>query len=1422
MKQKIIILALLFVTLQAYAQIYTYDANNKLTKVEYGNGVTVSYEYDVLGNRISKTVSGVTAQSFKVTVKASPKEYGSVDGGGTYSEGANVELNAVASVGFEFEKWSDGPTDNPRTITVTKDVSYTALFKVKEKSQEESGGEIGPGGVDLGIYDTNGDGVVNQYDLDAIIDAYLEDAPATPSTDLDDDGEITIADISMMVAIMNDMHTGEYNGHEYVDLGLPSGTLWATCNLGATSSEESGCYYAWGETTGSCEGKTDFSWRNYKYCNGLIGEGLTKYNNDPELGYEGYTDDLETLEPADDAATANWGGKWRMPTRQEINELRNKNYTKWTFATHNGVKGFVITSIVKGYVGNSIFLPAEGGFYHGRSLDYKGEYSYYWASTAFLNSYGDYAKSIVLRASGTHGDGFRYRCEGLSIRPVVNLGEIATGSDPDLSNGLVAYYPFNGNANDESGHGNHGTPMSSVTLTTGVNGDANSAYKFGGCDNPGNIHIPNSESLIIDDSWSFATFVKPTSYTGMDGWGRKSTTDGMHAIMGKDHDQSGFSIQYRLNSDSLHVWLGCTSGWTKDFGASIYGNFLNQWVHVSITYSNSTFKVYLNGQKRAEAKIQANFSVANTKDLYLGKYRDSWYPMDGVLDEVRIYNRALSDDEITQLAGEVNLNCPVAEAIDLGLPSGTKWASWNVGASSPEDCGGYYAWGETEEKDYYDWSTYTHCDGTLETCHHIGDNIAGTEYDVARMKWGDSWTMPSTDQIKELMDNCERTWTSQNGTNGMLFTGPNGNSIFLPAAGWRTYDDLIAKRENGDYWSSELNKHHEYCADGMGFDDVNNLGWTDSKLFHGGSVRAVTVSRKGESYAVYNAGTLTFYHDQLKESREGSVYELNTGRKVPGWRYYHDDITKVVFDKSFANARPTSTYRWFREMQNLTDIEGIEYLNTAEVTDMSSMFNGCKNLTYLDVSKFNTGKVTNMFSMFSSCNNLTFLDVSKFITSNVTDMSSMFYYCCSLTSLDVSKFNTEKVTDMGLMFYYCYGLTSLDVSKFNTSNVTDMSYMFSGCSKLTSLDVSNFKTEKVTTMKTMFQDCVYLTSLDVSNFNTSNVTDMSFMFNNCIRLFALDVSDFNTENVTAMEAMFQLCYSIKTLDVSNFNMASCEKSGSMFRNCQGLITLAVSSTMENLDENACESVGYYEPCTFIAPNGFNYGVDTSGESFTWKSGKFKLGGDNPSVSYINCPDDHHPHAIDLGLPSGTKWACCNVDTTHPENQSPTSYGSYYAWGEIEEKDVYDWSTYKYSNGSSHNITKYCVVSLFGDNGFTDGLTELLPEDDAATVYWGAPWHMPTTEQLDELIENCTREWAQLNGVNGTLVIGPNGNTIFLPATGFRWDDLIYYDGFSGAYWASSLLPYHEGAASYLHFDSGSWDSSGHNRSSGRAVRAVCP
>ena len=181
----------------------------------------------------------------------------------------------------------------------------------------------------------------------------------------------------------------------------------------------------------------------------------------------------------------------------------------------------------------------------------------------------------------------------------------------------------------------------------------------------------------------------------------------------------------------------------------------------------------------------------------------------------------------------------IAEAIDLGLPSGTKWASWNIGAAAPEEYGNNYAWGETEEKDVYSWSTYTHCDGSRKTCHHIGDDIAGTEFDVAHVKWGGSWRMPSLDQYKELIEKCTRKWTTQNGVKGTLVTGPNGNAIFLPAAGhcWDGY--LSDVGEYGSYWSSSLNFYYEDYAYYLRFDS-DDWYWSGSSRGEVGySVRAV-------------------------------------------------------------------------------------------------------------------------------------------------------------------------------------------------------------------------------------------------------------------------------------------------------------------------------------------------------------------------------------------------------------------------------------------------------------------------------------------------------------------------------------------------------------------------------------------------------
>ena len=216
----------------------------------------------------------------------------------------------------------------------------------------------------------------------------------------------------------------------------------------------------------------------------------------------------------------------------------------------------------------------------------------------------------------------------------------------------------------------------------------------------------------------------------------------------------------------------------------------------------------------------------------------------------------------------------------------------------------------------------------------------------------------------------------------------------------------------------------------------------------------------------YADGTLTFFLTS-KETLGENEYELNSGKNLPEWVKQHlFGITKVVFDTSFANARPTSCYKWFWWCENLNQVEGIKNLNTKEVTDMVDMFCDCRDLSSLDFSGFNTGKVT--------------------------DMSGMFYECISLKLLDVAKFNTANVKSMSNMFYNCQNLASLNVTNFNTANVTNMQGMFSGCSALTTIYASdNFVTGQVTDGIDMFLNCTNLKGF-IDYKNNSDKTDHTY------------------------------------------------------------------------------------------------------------------------------------------------------------------------------------------------------------------------------------------------------------------------------------------------------------------------------------------
>lgn len=390
------IIVILFATMQTFAQTYTYDDDNRLKEVKYNNGVKVVYDYDAVGNRTSKKVTGATAETFTITTKASPSSSGSVTGGGTYGNGTSVELHAIANAGYEFSKWSDDVEDNPRSITVKKNQAFTAIFN-----------ELSVAPTLLG--DLNNDGKVNNYDLYLLNEAYLSGAKATIYTDLDGDGELTIADIAVMVSLVKSNSTPlESNGHQFVDLGLPSGALWATCNVGAATENDLGEFYAWGET----ETKDNYSWSNYKWCTGTqpksTNPSITKYC---DRGGYGTMDGKVSLELEDDVANVKWGGDWHIPTQAEFNELMSNCTVKYIkIANKKHVYKFT------GPNGNSIVMPASGEKY---DTDFTEDDFCYWSADLATNR-SNTGATIEYSSSSSTEISLEGRYKGYAVRPVLS------------------------------------------------------------------------------------------------------------------------------------------------------------------------------------------------------------------------------------------------------------------------------------------------------------------------------------------------------------------------------------------------------------------------------------------------------------------------------------------------------------------------------------------------------------------------------------------------------------------------------------------------------------------------------------------------------------------------------------------------------------------------------------------------------------------------------------------------------------------------------------------------------------------------------------------------------------------------------------------------------------------------------------------
>ena len=344
---------------------------------------------------------------------------------------------------------------------------------------------------------------------------------------------------------------------------------------------------------------------------------------------------------------------------------------------------------------------------------------------------------------------------------------------------------------------------------------------------------------------------------------------------------------------------------------------------------------------------------------------------------------------------------------------------------------------------------------------------------------------------------------------------------------------------------------------------------------------------------------------------------------------WKSDLFKFTKVKIMDTIYPTSMEYWFsgsggygHSLNNITEIEGLEKIDTTYCTSLASVFDGCQYIKNLDLTMWNTDNVKSLNNTFSHCSALENLNVSNWNVSNVTDFNSTFSCCESVKSLDVSKWDTRSATTMRGMFYYMRALESLDIADFNTSNVTDLSWMFYTCENLESLDLNKWDVSKVEAIQatfdyckkiksikvdqwntsslqyatSAFSACYILESLDLSGWNTPNLKSMSAMFFWCHKLSDLKMDNLDTSNVESFSRMFNACRALNTVDLSNFNSSSVTDMSAMFYDCTVLQTIYVGNKFTT--NNVTESNNMFYNCTNLkGGNGTKYNFEKNDKTY---------------------------------------------------------------------------------------------------------------------------------------------------------------------------------------------------------------------------------
>jgi hypothetical protein len=726
---------------------------------------------------------------------------------------------------------------------------------------------------------------------------------------------------------------------------------------------------------------------------------------------------------------------------------------------------------------------------------------------------------------------------------------------------------------------------------------------------------------------------------------------------------------------------------------------------------------------------------------------------------------------------------PVKQAVDLGLS--VKWANYNVGATEPEEYGGYYGWADptgtkTTEKLIY----YPSADPP--------GNISGTEYDIARAQWGGSWRMPTSKECKELFDSCTCTWTTQNGVDGMKAVGPNGNSIFLPAAGYRTGTDFYNAGLIGEYWSGTLVDSLPYNASvlglvtyipgfntgpqfGVGYQfrsngcpvrpvfstisaitgSASDITLVSAKLT--GTVIGTTVPHStiswGMFYSTQSADVKSGTKIASNSSGDGSfsitlndlvvhtTYYYCTYLKIDS-TYYYGEVEKFT-TKAYGEAVDLGlSVKWASYNVGATkpEEEGDHFgwadptgTKISENLDDYPSANPPSNIccTEYDMARAKWGS---NWRLPTKAEEQELIDKCTWTWTKQNEVKGYKVVGPNGNSIFLPAACDRKAGVMyGLEYGYYWS---------GTLNESDASYAYFVIFNSDSLLVDFNYRDYGYSVRPVF-NLIGADTGSASNIGQTTVT------------LTGTVSGTLNPHSTISWGMF---YSTESLDVKNGTKVVSSSSG------DGNFSLSLNGLIAHTT---------YFYCAYLMIDGkYYYGYE---KNFTTKD--YEKAGD----------------AVDLGL--SVKWASCNVGATKPEE-----YGGYYGWA--------DPSGLK----TSTNLDYYPNANPPSEISGT--------EYDIARSKWGGNWRIPTRTEQIELVTKCTWTWTTQNGVKGCKVEGPSGNSIFLPAAGLSVNSNMGEIGENGLYWGGTLDVNGASYASTLFFNSSKRNLGNYYRYCGFPVRAV--